>query len=73
MKVSVSLPAEDVQFLDDYAREQGLASRSAVLHMAVRSLRAAELGGDYESAWAEWTTGGDPEPWETTTGDGIVS
>jgi len=24
MKVSVSLPGEDVQFLDEYAKEQGL-------------------------------------------------
>ena len=29
MKVSVSLPAEDVEFLDSYANERGLDSRSA--------------------------------------------
>lgn len=32
MKVSVSLPGQDVEFLDAYAREQGLESRSAALH-----------------------------------------
>ena len=32
MKVSVSLPGEDVRFLDEYAREQGLESRSAAVH-----------------------------------------
>ena len=38
MKVSVSLPDEDVEFLDAYARSQGLASRSATVHKAVRLL-----------------------------------
>ena len=31
MKVSVSLPEEDVEFLDEYAASQG-GSRSAVVH-----------------------------------------
>ena len=44
MKVSVSLPDEDVDFLDAYASSQGFASRSAVVHKAVRLLRASELG-----------------------------
>lgn len=73
MKVSVSLPGEDVQFLDEYAKEQGLESRSAALHRAVRLLRTAELGGAYESAWEEWLEGDDAEPWESTTGDGLAT
>ncbi len=73
MKVSVSLPGEDVQFLDEYAREQGLESRSAALHRAVRLLRTAELGGSYEAAWAEWAARGEADPWESTTGDGLGS
>ena len=31
MKVSVSLPDEDVEYLDAYAETQGLGSRSAAL------------------------------------------
>jgi len=73
MKVSVSLPGEDVQFLDEYAKEQGLDSRSAALHRAVRLLRAAELGGAYESAWREWATDSAADAWEVTTGDGVTS
>ena len=73
MKVSVSLPGEDVQFLDDYAREQGLQSRSAALHRAVRLLRTAELGGTYEAAWEEWAAQDDGTLWESTTGDGVGS
>lgn len=73
MKVSVSLPGEDVRFLDDYAREQGLSSRSAALHRAVRLLRTSELGAPYEAAWEEWATGGEAETWESTTRDGLAS
>lgn len=73
MKVSVSLPGEDIAFLDDYAREQGLRSRSAVLHKAVRLLRAAGLSTSYEGAWQEWTASGDAEAWESTTDDGLSS
>ena len=43
MKLSVSLPAEDVEFLDQYARSLGARSRSAVIRRAVRLLRASEL------------------------------
>ena len=73
MKVSVSLPGEDVQYLDDYAREQGLESRSAALHRAIRLLRTAELGATYEAAWTEWEAQGDAGLWESTTGDGAGS
>jgi Arc/MetJ-type ribon-helix-helix transcriptional regulator len=73
MKVSVSLPGEDVQFLDDYAREQGLDSRSAALHRAVRLLRTAELAGTYEAAWKEWAAQDDATLWESTAGDGLQS
>ena len=72
MKVSVSLPGEDVEFLDAYAREQGLESRSAALHRAIRLLRTAELGATYEAAWEEWAAQ-DGVLWESTSGDGLKS
>lgn len=70
MKVSVSLPDEDVKFLDTYAERGGFASRSAVLHKAVRLLRASELGAAYEDAWAEWEAADDSALWEPTAADG---
>jgi Arc/MetJ-type ribon-helix-helix transcriptional regulator len=73
MKVSVSLPGEDVHFLDEYAREQGLESRSAALHRAVRLLRTSELAGTYEAAWDEWAAQDDGSVWESATGDGLRS
>jgi Arc/MetJ-type ribon-helix-helix transcriptional regulator len=71
MKVSVSLPDEDVEYLDAYARSQGLESRSAALQKAVRLLRASELGADYEDAWAEWAASGDAELWDAVNPDGV--
>jgi Arc/MetJ-type ribon-helix-helix transcriptional regulator len=71
MKVSVSLPGEDVEFLDAYAKERGLDSRSAAVHRAVRMLRTAELGVTYEAAWEEWAKSGEADHWESTSGDGL--
>jgi Arc/MetJ-type ribon-helix-helix transcriptional regulator len=71
MKVSVSLPDEDVEFLDDYAENQGIASRSAVLHKAVRLLRASELGPAYEDAWADWAGSADEALWDQVQADGL--
>ena len=71
MKVSVSLPSEDVKFLDVYAEEQGLESRSAALQRAVRLLRVAGLSAQYEAAWDEWLGSGDAEAWDRTASDGI--
>ncbi|HEY6468833.1 MAG TPA: ribbon-helix-helix domain-containing protein [Candidatus Dormibacteraeota bacterium] len=71
MKVSMSLPGEDVAFLDAYARTRGFPSRSAVLHKAVRLLRAAELTDAYEDAWAVWAVSDEADLWEGTVGDGV--
>ncbi|MHB1209018.1 MAG: ribbon-helix-helix domain-containing protein [Acidimicrobiales bacterium] len=66
----MSLPEEDVTFLDAYVIEKGLPSRSAALHKAVRLLRATGLGAAYESAWAEWSSE-DKQLWEPTASDGL--
>lgn len=71
MKLSVSLPEEDVEFLDAYATSQGISSRSAALHKAVRLLRAAELGPAYEEAWDAWRRSDDEALWAASTGDGL--
>ena len=70
MKISISLPDDDVTFLDAYAVAKGLPSRSAALHRAVRLLRATGLGADYEAAWIEWSNG-DELLWDQSTSDGL--
>ncbi len=71
MKVSVSLPDDDVEFLDQYAVSQGIGSRSAAVHKAVRLLRAAELGPAYERAWAQWAAD-EADDWDASVGDGLT-
>jgi Arc/MetJ-type ribon-helix-helix transcriptional regulator len=71
MKLSVSLPDEDVEFLDRYAAERQIGSRSAAVQRAIRMLRASELGAAYEEAWDDWSVEGEADAWESTTGDGL--
>ena len=71
--MSVSLPEDDVEFLDEYARRLGGRSRSAVIQRAVRLLRATELGPAYAQAWEEWEAGHDAELWDKTSDDGLDS
>ncbi|TWP32494.1 ribbon-helix-helix domain-containing protein [Leekyejoonella antrihumi] len=72
MKISVSLPEEDVAALDEFARAAGLRSRSAALHRAITMLRLPQLEQDYEAAWDEWAASGEQEAWDTTSADGIA-
>ena len=72
MKISVSLPDEDVEFLDSYAQSHGYESRSAVVHTAVRMLSSSKLGDAYADAWLEWEESDDAELWDKTTSDGLA-
>lgn len=72
MKVSISLPDEDVAALDEYARASGLRSRSAAVQRAIRLLRHPDLEQDYAAAWDEWESSGERAAWETTTADGLA-
>jgi Arc/MetJ-type ribon-helix-helix transcriptional regulator len=71
MKVSISLPDEDVAFLDTYAKENGLESRSAAVHTAVRALRDTDLEVAYTAAFQEWEGSEDEALWEATVADGL--
>ena len=71
MKVSISIPTEDLEFLDEYARSLGGMTRSAVIVRAVRLLRARELGAAYAEAWEEWDSSEDRDLWESVVGDGL--
>jgi Arc/MetJ-type ribon-helix-helix transcriptional regulator len=71
MKLSVSLPGEDVTFLDEYASTHAYSSRSAVVHLAIRGLRLGELHEAYSEAWAEWGASGEADSWDAVVGDGV--
>jgi len=70
MKLSVSLPDGDVEFIDRYANAHEVDSRSAVVHRALSLLRSNELGADYAAAWDEWASS-DGKSWDTTVADGL--
>jgi Arc/MetJ-type ribon-helix-helix transcriptional regulator len=71
MKLSVSVPDDEVEFIDRYAAEHGVDSRSRVVQRALSLLRTTELGDDYAAAWAEWDDG-EAEAWEPAVGDGLA-
>ncbi|MEH0544397.1 ribbon-helix-helix protein, CopG family [Streptomyces sp. B21-105] len=72
MKISVSLPQEDVAFVDEYAARTEADSRSAVIHAAIELLRAGQLEAEYAEAFQEWDAGEDAGFWDRFAGDGLV-
>ena len=72
MKLSVSIPDDDVAFLDQFAERAGMESRSAVLHRAIALLKSADLAGEYDIAFTDWNESVDEQLWESTVGDGLT-
>lgn len=72
MKLSISLPAEDVAALDRYAHAAGIASRSAAISRAIRLLGQTELDDAYAAAWDEWEASGDATAWDEAAADGLI-
>ena len=68
----MSLPDDDVAFLDEFAQRHHISSRSAALHQAVRLLRASQLEAAYQEAWDDWRDEGELEAWESTVSDGLT-
>ena len=66
----MSVPDDDVSFIDHYAATHGVDSRSGVVHRAVALLRASELEDDYAAAWQEWNES-EADVWEPTAADGL--
>ncbi|HEU4849684.1 MAG TPA: type II toxin-antitoxin system ParD family antitoxin [Terrimesophilobacter sp.] len=72
MKLSVSLPADDVEFLDEETRAGRYGSRSAALKAAVTVLRQAAITDSYAEAWEEWEQSGDDALWDSVASDGLT-
>jgi len=71
VKISVSVPDRDLERLDRYVREAGLASRSAAIQRAIRLLDGDRLEQDYAAAFEEWDASGERDAWEAVAGDGL--
>lgn len=70
-KVSLSLGAEDLAYLDEQTAQGRFASRSAAVQSAVRLLRESALEDAYAQAFAEWNDA-DADAWAATAADGIA-
>ncbi|MBK5238523.1 MAG: hypothetical protein JJE28_05355 [Actinomycetales bacterium] len=66
MKISVSLPDDDVAFLDEVSKSAPFDSRSAALHEAIKLMRVEQLKDAYTKADAEWYSSWDA--WTPTLG-----
>lgn len=71
MKLSVSVPADDVARLDRFVRQAGLPSRSAAIQRAIRLLDLDGLDQDYAAAWDEWESSGEGQDWDALAADGL--
>jgi hypothetical protein len=64
LRVSLSLPEEQVHWLDGYGPANGFPTRSAVVEWAIRLLKGAELTSSYEAAWTEWRAADQAADWD---------
>ena len=64
MKLSVSLPDDECEFLDQCVADCLYPSRSAVLLRALRLLKSADLGKMYAEAFEEWTLSDEGKLWD---------
>lgn len=64
MKISVSLPDDECEFLDRCVDEGQYPSRSAVVLRALRLLRSADLGAMYAEAFTEWASSDEGADWD---------
>ncbi len=68
-KLSISLPASLVAFVEQYRKEHAIASRSKVFERALRVLRERELERAYAEAAVE--NAEIARDFDTTAGDGL--
>lgn len=71
MKLSVSLPEEDVALLDAVAAEAH-TGRSGAIHQAIELLREARLRTEYQVAAQEWDDSGEDAAWRPTDTDALA-
>jgi len=71
VNTSISLPRDDVRFLDEDAEAHGYASRSAVVRSAVRILRSSKLGDAYADAWKQREAPGAASLWSFSMSVGL--
>jgi Arc/MetJ-type ribon-helix-helix transcriptional regulator len=64
VKISVSLPDDECEYLNRSVDEGQYPSRSAVVLRALRLLRSADLGTTYAEAFSEWASSDEGADWD---------
>lgn len=64
MKLSVSLPEDEFEYLDKCVEDGLYPSRSAVVLRALKLLRGRELGSMYAEAADEWLASAEGADWD---------
>jgi Arc/MetJ-type ribon-helix-helix transcriptional regulator len=64
VKLSVSLPDDECEFLDRCVEDGLYPSRSAIVLRALRLLRSADLGKMYSEAFTEWEASDEGADWD---------
>jgi Arc/MetJ-type ribon-helix-helix transcriptional regulator len=72
MKVSLSIPIEDLEYVDEQARLGRFPSRSAAVQAAIRLMRDREYADSYAEAWDEWDASGEGALWGAALADGLT-
>ena len=73
VRISVSLPAGRVEFVDRYTTRGNGRTRSSTIAEAVALLEEREMESSYAAAYDEWKNSEDQALWETTSNDGLAS
>lgn len=73
MKLSISLPDEECEYLDRCVDDGQYQSRSAVVLRALRLLRSADLGAMYAEAFTEWASSDEGADWDGVDTSAAVS
>jgi putative addiction module CopG family antidote len=71
VKVSVSIPEEDLAYVESQIAAGRFPSRSAVMHAAIKSLRTRDLEAQYAAAAKEWVESGEDVVWDAAIADGL--
>ncbi|WP_062518827.1 ribbon-helix-helix domain-containing protein [Demequina silvatica] len=75
VKLSISLPEDDIKVLDALVAAGAASNRSAAVHSAIERLVEAERERELEAqlidAMREWKDSGEHAAWDGVAGDGV--
>jgi metal-responsive CopG/Arc/MetJ family transcriptional regulator len=68
-KISISLPKDAMNFVEQYRKQHKLRSRSEVFTKAIKALEQRSLAQDYRDSYRDHAD--EMKAWEVTVGDGL--